>query len=541
MYKLLLFLSLSIFFVGCESYNDKKDPLPSVVGDIVDNVAWYNDVNNDVMLFSVNNPIPNEYKCKPFDDLTAPSRPCTLEDINGDTDPADDYEPLLHVNLSTSDFGLPIDVVNASFKIKGGYTRYAAQKSYSIKLDSKENLLMKQRKFMVTKSQSDASRVQNKLAFDLFRIIPNITSLKVQFVNLKINDVDYGLYNNVEAYRKEYLVNRGWNKDDHLYNAVNFMFKEVPELSLDVNGEPVNEVEFSKILEIKNGKDNSKLIEMLHALNTTTNIDTVIAKYFNRKNLLTWLAINLVINNKDTIQHNFYLYNPLYSDTFYFMPWDYDGAWSDERYLGKNEYGISVWWQSVLFRKFLSVKKNRDDLYAMAEILRDRYITDEFIKNKIAEYEASVRPFQSQAPDNEHNSDNSWVNGSQRLWSSIPANINMYKSVIGDPMPFFMSVEYANSLLNVKWDESIDLEGDTIVYDLKISSDGNFSDNNTTIIDQEDILDLNYTRNIHLGKGTYYIKVISKELNDPTHYQISYEQVDLNNETLYGVIKLEVQ
>ncbi|MDQ7042959.1 MAG: CotH kinase family protein, partial [Sulfurimonas sp.] len=296
-----------LLIVGCGSYNDKNDGEPSFRGAIVDKDSWYEDANNDVIVMNIINPIPNEYECQPADNLTLVPRPCTIEDVNLDIDPADSYEPTLHVQMSTNSFIPSSNLMNATLKIKGNYSRTLDQKSYSLKLDSKTNLFMKQRKFGLTKSQSDTSRTKNKLAFDLFRIIPNITSLKVQFIDLKINNVDYGLFHHVETIRKEYLINRGWNEDDKLYNTVNFYFKEHEELALTASGEPVNEARFKEILEIRTGDEHLVLAEMLRAIAVTTNIDDVIAKYFNRDNYMTWLAINLILNNKDTVQQNFYL------------------------------------------------------------------------------------------------------------------------------------------------------------------------------------------------------------------------------------------
>lgn len=73
----LLFVS---FFLGCSSYND-VDKTPSVTGAIVDNEAWYSDMNDDVIRVDVTIPIPNAHQCAPYDDVTAPTRACTLEDI----------------------------------------------------------------------------------------------------------------------------------------------------------------------------------------------------------------------------------------------------------------------------------------------------------------------------------------------------------------------------------------------------------------------------------------------------------------------------
>jgi len=542
LFKLILvfLLSFVLFFTSCESYNNIEH-IPSISGTMVDNESWYSDANDDLLMMSIENPLPNEFTCKPHNDLDAPSRPCTLEDIYNDVNNSDLYEPTLHVRVATDTFATSNTKINAVLKLKGNYSRTESQKSYSLKLDSKTDLLLNQRKFMLTKSQSDQSRIKNKLAFDIFRTIPNISSLKVQFVHLQINDVDYGLFSQIESIRKEYLINRGWNEDDNLYNAVNFLFRRTPEITLNTDGKPLSELEFSKVIEIKNGKQHTKLIEMIDAIAKTSNIDSVIAKYFNRENYITWLAINLVLNNKDTIQHNFYLYNPLYSDTFYFLPWDYDGAWSKEKYLGKDEYGISNWWRSELHRKFLSIKKNRDDVYAMAEKLRNQYITDTFIQQKISEYEATVRPFQSVVPDNFDNSDDTWLIKSERLWSSIPTNIAMYKSVIGHPMPFYVEAKYLDSLLSITWDESVDLEGDSIVYDIVVSEDTNISNKTTNIIDVKDIQGTSYSLDINLTQGTYYIQVISKEENNAQHYQIAYEKTAIDDKILYGLLPFEVK
>ena len=56
-------------------------------------------------------------------------------------------------------------------------------------------------------------------------------------------------------------------------------------------------------------------------------INDVIAKHFDRKNYVTWLAMNMVLDNRDTNSQNFLLYSPRNSATWTFVPWDYDAAW----------------------------------------------------------------------------------------------------------------------------------------------------------------------------------------------------------------------
>ncbi len=532
MFKLIaLFLSILLSFSACSNNNDIEHK-PTFIGDIQDTESWYEDENNVLIRVDVVIPSPNENLCTSYENQTEPLRPCTLEDINSDENPDDAYKPELRVLMSSGEFANNVLSVNSTFKIKGGYSRTADQKSYSVKLDSKEDLFLNQRKFSFTKSQSDRSRVKNKLAFDLFRLIPNITSLKLQFTHLFIDGIDYGLFTHIEQIREEYLVNRGWNKDDNLYNANNFYFRDYGELSVNSSGEPISPDAFNTVLEIKNGKDHSKVVDMLNAVNSDMNIDDVIDKYFNRDNYMKWLAINIIFSNKDTVHHNYYLYNPKYGDKFYFLPWDYDGAWSSPKYLSKYEYGISLWWDVPLHRKFFSVEKNRNDLYAMVDTLRKEYITTKNIEKYLSLYEDTVRPFASVLPDSDHNSDSSWLRANESLISGIQDNIDLYESVIGHPMPFNLFIVDSG----LEWEESIDLEGDEVVYDLQIADNPDF---NNSIVNIADLAERKYE--ITFNPGTYYIKLISKETQDASHFQLTYDKLKENDIYYFGVRKHVVE
>ena len=525
---------LIVFFYGCSSYNDVSHE-PTFTGDIVDKSSWYSDMNTGVVDVFINIPSPNTSLCSPYTDTLAPERSCTFDDVNNDLGAYDSYKPLLNVMISADGFSAKSE--NAEFKLRGDFSRLSLQKSYSLKLFSDTNLFMKQRKFNFIKHQSDKSRMKNRLAFDLIREIPNLTSLKMQFFHLYINDEDYGLFSHAEAIREEYLVNRGWNKNDRLYNAVGFMFENRDELALDDQGEPLDEEIFESVLEIKNGKEHNTLLEMVDAVNSDIPIDTVIETYFNRKNYVAWLALNLVLSNKDTTWHNFYLYNPENSKKFYFLPWDYDGAWATTEYLGRFEYGVSVWWESPLHKKFLSVQANLDEVYATAQEFRNKYITDANVIEKLDSYEPTVRPFMSVLPDSVKNNDDGWKIARDALVTGIEDNMNLYKSVIGSPMPFREYASYQNGELKLSWQESFDVEGDNIVYDINVSSEKDFSQ---IVFSAQNIEALSYSKTIDLSPGVYYFQVVAKEQDDSSHYQISFDTIYDENGTYYGVKELEV-
>ena len=555
---LILLLIISLFFLnGCESYNDINEDPPSVVGNINDKDEWYKTEKSEPITMYINFDDPNENSCASAIDIldaktidneakiidinadvhavsdilnNSEDRKCTFEDINNDLDPIDKYSPILHVNMSTSDFNSTTN--NATFKIKGGFTRTATQKSYSLKLDSKKDLYLEQRKFMLTKSQSDKSRLRNKVAFNLFREIPNITSLQVNFIHLFINGEDYGLFNQAEAMRKEYLIHRNWSSADHLYNANNFYFTDSPILELDSTGEPLNPDGFNEIIEIKNGNDQSKLVEMIKAINTTNDIDSVIEKYFDRENYLTWLAVNLLLGEKDAIQHNFYLFNPANSNKFYFLPWDYDGAWATAgKYLSRTEYGISVWWKVALHKKFFTVPKNLKDLYLMTDKIRKEYISDEKVQKIVDKYINIVIPFQEIEPDSISNSEIRCQETAKELVSKIQMNIDLYQSVKGSPMPFEQRVFYDknSSKLNINWDKSVDLEGDSIIYDLKVFDLNQSTQQVGNIICEKNEIVNNFYNDCNntLKKGRYFLQIISREKDNSEHFQIAYDKLKL--------------
>ena len=85
------------------------------------------------------------------------------------------------------------------------------------------------------------------------------------------------------------------------------------------------------VLEIERGDDHRKVVEMLTALNDPDqSMESVLDRYFNRNNVLMWLTVNLLMGQQDAVTQNYFLYNPIGSEKFYFLPWDYDGAFRTE-------------------------------------------------------------------------------------------------------------------------------------------------------------------------------------------------------------------
>jgi len=101
--------------------------------------------------------------------------------------------------------------------------------------------------------------------------IPHLPSLRTNFINIFIDNVDYGLFTHVENVGKEYLTRRGWDKDSGVYKANDVDFFMSGDYALDGAGKPIDPIGFESKLEIKRGKDHRKLLEMFIAVNNENN------------------------------------------------------------------------------------------------------------------------------------------------------------------------------------------------------------------------------------------------------------------------------
>lgn len=313
----------------------------------------------------------------------------TIADINNYPDAyANDVTPEIKVHFAADDYPDDGRTDNAKLRLRGSSSRLADQKSYRIKLGSGIALWRGEQTLQLNKHPYDLTRVRNKLAMDLFREIPHLDSLRTQFVHLKFDDdgnpatpiVDYGLYTHVERLGKEYLTNRGHNTAGNIYKAADFSFMRDARLALNADGTPGSQ--FESVLEVQTGNNHAALMQMVQDVDSdSSDFNAVFAKHFNRNNYMTWLAVNILTGNHDTVNQNFALYQPAGGERFYFLPWDYDGAlgWEQQpdtlaspQFYDTWQLGLSNWWGIPLHRRFLMQPKNYQDLLkAVDEIYND--------------------------------------------------------------------------------------------------------------------------------------------------------------------------
>lgn len=488
---------------------------------------------------------------------------CTLSDVNNDTDATDDFKPEVKIHFTADDFPDEGKVSNATLRLRGSSSRYEDLKSYRIKLDSKKDLWRGERNLQLNKHLSDLTRVRNKLSFDLMTTIPNLPSLRTQFVHFFIDDEDYGLYTHVERVGKEYLIRRKWDKDSNIYKAEDFDFTMNDALLIDGEGKPLDESAFETILEIKRGDDARNLIDMIKAVSDEKNDfkRDVLDKYFNLNNFLTWEAVNILMGNTDVTTYNFYLLNPKDSDTFYFLPWDFDSTWGydwqptivEGNFVPAKRYqGPHNLWATAFGKRFLSQPGALELLNEAVKEIKEKYLTPSIIKRYTDSYYNLVFPLISTYPDIDYLDTNQDTEAKmfaeynevyEGLVEAVQRNYDRFLKEQNSPMPFHIDTPYLEGTdIVFTWEDAVDLQNDNVTYDLEISDSPEFKSNNIKF-SMKDLKNNTFTTQWMLPHGVYYYRVIARDTSNPReNWQLAFEEYydSKTDFTAYGVVRFKI-
>ncbi|MGQ7842857.1 CotH kinase family protein [Granulosicoccus sp. 3-233] len=501
--------------------------------------------------------------CTPDDDSG-----CTLDDVLADIDGDDDFTVDIPVKFIAEDF--PDDGLfsNAGLRQRGASSRAAPQKSFRVRLTGDTELWRNEERVQLNKHPYDQSRILNKLSFDLMSTIPHLPSLRTQFVNLWIDDgagpIDQGLYTHVEAVKKEYLINRGRNRDDNIYKANFFLFSssDLGEMAVDANGEPVDEARFNSRLEIERGDDHSKVVEMLAALHDPQqSFESVLDRYFNRNNVLTWLTVNLLLGQQDAVTQNYFLYNPLGTEKFYFLPWDYDGSFRTEPQLSQGfdaatlrnrlYWGYARYTDNLFVSRYLQMPGMHQTLMAAAEELYQDYLTPATIRSLTDAYSPLVRPIIGSEPDV---SQIGGIRGAENMgvWdarvASLPGivNSNLQQIRRSPSMPlshYLKNPIQGGGTITFWWNPAFEVTGTPITYDLQVASTPDFSASTIVvdtsgIADSPDRVESSISQNALPG-GTWYYRVLART-SDPELYQVANNRLSEGGQLYIGVRRFSV-
>ncbi len=441
-------------------------------------------------------------------------------------------------------------VPNATVNIRGATTSKIAQKSYKISLKDNAGTWRNQKTIALNKHVFDITRFRNKLSYDYIKQIPDMMGLRTQFVHLYVKDetsgasnakfVDYGLFTQVEQPNTRYLKNHGLDSGGQFYKATFFEFLRY-EGQLELITDPsYDEDEFNSILEVKGDEDHTKLLQMLKDLNDySKSIEDVFERYFDRDNYFTWLAFNILSGNIDTQSQNYYLYSPTNSSTWYFIPWDYDGAWSryeDNAINGEEsgfEAGLSNYWGSTLHNRVLALPKYRAMLDEKIQALRIM-MTPEKTKAMIDTYRPIIEKYAFSMPDR------MYIRATEKEWNQIynelpyevERNYALYLESLEKPMPFYLGVPdpVDGKKLKYLWDAAYDLDTEDITYKFELAKTYEFKN---SIFETTDLKLPTITLDM-LSPGQYFYRVTATNESGYSQKALDY-YVDTKSIKHFGV------
>ncbi len=487
-----------------------------------------------------------------------------LSTVNLDEDGDDACEPEIKVKVTSNDN--KISGADAKMRVRGSSTREAKQKSYRIKLDKSAPTWFGEQTLQFNKHPWDLTRVRNKLAFDLMRLVPYHESLRTQFARIQYTEAgsaaygengDMGLFTHVEKMGDGYLQRRGWVAGSNVYKAEDFSFESSNGLlastppGTDVSG-------FEKVLSLESDSgDHRAIIDVVKALGTdedTIPFATTFAHYFNRNNYLTWLATTILLGNHDTVNQNFGLYQPKGTEKFYFLPWDYDGALGSYGQPGVDYIdmeimtGIGNWWNVPLHQRFMSDSKNLRDLSAAVEEIRSKYLTDANVEKLLESYRPVVEPLISRNPDqsglatvsNAGSSYAQWQTEFKRLKTVIGTNHQKFKESLKRPMPFWLGVT-SNQQLSWDWPPPFHPEGKPLTYEVHLEDAKNpdaFKGVPFKVIPAGSATEIALSKLATGADVDYLVRV--KAFDPDKKWMYSFDHASVNGKEVFGAMCLKL-
>lgn len=469
------------------------------------------------------------------------------------------FNPTLHANVTIGDSSgklstlIDTSMINAIIRVRGNSSRGAAFKSYKIKFTTEKDNYKGFTVLNLNKHVSDPSKIANKFSFDMMSQLSNMTSLRTNFVKVYIKDASlpagqdryiyYGLYTNVEQPNKDFLTSHGLDANGSLYKATSFEFHEYEALK-NIDDPTYDQAAFESILEIREGKDHSKLIKMIKDINDVNlDFEQTFKKYFNEENYLTWLAMSILLGNEDTLAQNFLLYNPTNSMTWYLMPWDYDGTFKfaeadTDAKAPQSLQGIQRLTAVLLHRRYFLSSENINKLTLKIEELLATTFTKANVDKTIDGYLPVMEATLGKNPDVgllkiEPNRLIAYVRG---FYGEIKKNYDDYLIALKYPTPVFTATPLKNTDGSTlfAWETARDFDGDLIKYSIRLAKDPSMKN---IVFEKKDLVvtDFTYTGTL---KGTYYLEVKSIDSNGNAQYSLDTHKDIITGDHFFGIRQL---
>lgn len=470
----------------------------------------------------------------------------TLAEVHADTEVRDNLEPYVNILFRAPGFAQQATQPNATLELRGRTSRRSTLKSYKIRLQGDETWGWTSN-VELAKQPFDLSRIRNRLNYDLLAGTQFLPSTRSAFARFRLNGTNQGFYTRLESPNNAWLEARGWSKDAHFYKAQSFGFRIDPGM-VKTTDPTYSKFEFELRLEIQGIENHDKMLAMLGDIaNNDIPINRIVDKHFHRPNYVTWLAWNMLTQNIDTLSQNFYLYSPKNSSAWYFIPWDYDGAWGfytqvleadNPRPTYDDSFGHI--WSITLHRRFLTDPANLAAVFNRMDELLAGPLAEDRIRTLVEIMRPIVGPEVLKVPDL-----NQLAASSSRLapeqWNAELTRLITYPKVrrqtlatsLEKPMPVTITSTptVTNGNVTFTWTASFDFQGDALSYDFQLGTSPHFTPE-TVVAERKNLAVRTLTLPVP-PPGQYYYRVLIRDAKG--NQEMSFSSITYEGKTIFGV------
>lgn len=263
----------------------------------------------------------------------------TAIDLMHNSGSSEDYK--IDTNMTYITLNNTLSFEAAEISLAGRSSRWMPKLSYNIKL-AKHDRLCEFRKVKLRAMYTDPSYIREQLAYDVIKST-GLLSSEFSFVRVFLNDKPLGLFGIIETFQDPWLANSFANgakkyKNGNLYQGVfqtpqSAAMNRTSDLSYYNNITAYEDGQYKIKAEAAKGKSNDfkPLMEFTKFIDSapTNGSDAVVTwnKKLDTDSFLRSMALEVILGYSDgyfTMADNYYVYQNLDTDKFFFISSDMD-------------------------------------------------------------------------------------------------------------------------------------------------------------------------------------------------------------------------
>ncbi len=332
-----------------------------------------------------------------------------------------------------------------------------------------------------------------------------------QHVAVNINGDFHGIYLLVENMDNDFLKKRAMKTDGDLFKATH-------------DGACLSAYDHVRLVwEHKTPKADTSwkaLEHLIHLLNDTPDKDyyAMAKSTFDYQNMVNLIAVNMLIGNRSTYYHNYFIYRNPQKNVWQWLPWDMDNTFilkevADEYQRGNNaDTKMGNMPSNPYFERAIACPEILRDIRLRIDTLAATIYNPEHLYPMIDSLAAQLAPFIT--------ADTFYRKGTLATWQSTITSLKAYirqrpaillDQIAHTPTSFRLIRPEApfHRQGTLRWRAASDPDGDALVYRLCYSREDQFKDATTRCF--VEIRDTFYEFPEGFTPGEYYWKVIASD------------------------------